>query len=374
MFETTYLVIRHYSHLERFLCLDNSSKLYLSETLNSECYLNELHAEKPHYYNYKFEKYQKYLGLDCDPRIGSEDEKSQKNFNFQYSKVDPEMLKRAKNATMLKTQRSEKCHSQSKKLLQRLTTRWCWNLNRLPKERDKKLSKYCKNKKPEDIVCKRLKSMLDNVKRWKRKCLARRVITWISKRNEQSPRRSTMTANLKAVTELSKRLLPLYPNVARRAQNIACRRRSDGKSCGHRRGKSAKVKPVKINPLLEKFQIELVNARSTVVVSGTTVSAVSGGPRQSSNHIQKTTHSLLSSQFRQEIEDMIHKNMSHKPSNKPNRPPKSKPKQTSKKNQRHSKKHRHRQHRKNAETKKPSVDLSSRDDLNSKPPHASTPG
>ncbi|KAI8798626.1 hypothetical protein BgiBS90_000929, partial [Biomphalaria glabrata] len=302
------LVIKHYSHQERFLCLNNSSKLYLREDLNDDCLLTELLSENRISVNYRFDKYNKYLGLDCDPLIGAESDKNQVAFKFQNIPVSENVIKEVKSVKMTK-EPPKKCSSQRKKLLQKLTTRWCWNqnLNRMSKDRKKYLDtckkKHCKNGDSSDCVCKRLENMLDHVKRWKRKCLARRVITWINNPERQT---SEMPMNKKVVTELSKLLLPLYPNIARRAQNIACNKKlKNGRRCNPRR-KSARVKPVKINPLLDKFQNELVN-----ISGGPKPDSSSGGSPPSSN--DKNLQSVLSSKFRKAIEELINHTGNHRP-------------------------------------------------------------
>ena len=240
-----------------------------------------------------FDKYERYLGIDCDPVsfvARPEMEKSPVRF-WQDPITAEKALKAEKKIQSLgetgKGVLGKKCTSQKeqKRILRekrkkKLRQRWCWSLPKMLKSKNKeKYIERCKQKYPKgcnsavsqnsatmttkasftfrggerdadgECVCDLLREMLENSRQAKHTCLTDKILLWAQKKREESGR--TLEPNRQLIVNVTTKMIRHFSGIARRMRQIRCKKRRTRNNCMKRKG-------IKINTLLQKFQKEIM--------------------------------------------------------------------------------------------------------------------
>lgn len=208
--------------------------VFSQDRIDPECYIEEstLIDSGSHATTYDFIKYKTnrklYLGINCDPMLGSEMNESMKAARFTRLDITKDEAEAARKEVersgpeshvQAKCERISERKSAARIRRRKLRYRWCWNLDRMIAHRRIYLQQ-CKeregykcdinktNKDREECVCDILMRMLMKPKRAKRKCLVEKITKWVKHQNS--------TPNSMAVIEASRLLLPSYSGIARR--------------------------------------------------------------------------------------------------------------------------------------------------------------
>lgn len=285
-----------------------------------ECYIEEKSLNGSYLTAFHFTKYkgdrEYYLGIDCDPILGSKADRNQKSsrfFRIDLSEGDAEAAKANIDKDGPEKYLMPKCVSKRERRkqaarakLRKLRWRWCWNIERIAKKRDY-YNKKCRdrpgNKKQcsgdvgkrgsRRCVCDILIKMLDNLRRTKRKCLREKLSKWVE--NQKG------TSNSQAIREASKLLVPKYGGIANRMRMLKARRTKK-----KQRRKKRRRWLVKLNYVLTKYPHELMLPRNnTSFVEEPSFSAQTNmSVNSGSDFVKNKELSVLSDSFKNDLNSL----------------------------------------------------------------------
>lgn len=315
---------------------------------------------------YDFVKYQKdkklYLGINCDPLLGTETDLNMDAIRFipqDVTEEDAERVRTKIEGSAPGTHVAQKCErlsdqTESSRIRRRkLRYRWCWNIDRMVSYRYKYLQQ-CRNREDgdcdkenpdrdsKDCVCDILSRMLLKPKRAKRKCLIEKLTKWVENQNK--------TSNSKAIVEASKILMRSYSGIARRMRLLKSKQNnhelqqrekqgqmnskihnvsSEGATQTHhpsstqnphpershprrhekkRRKNRRRRRPVvKLNSILERFRHELIQDSDSASLGGV-ISVATPASASKGNHAPTVTKlkelSVLSDEFKRVLNSL----------------------------------------------------------------------